>query len=163
MKTTDTHIYFYSKTIYSNWYPCWFYHPNTDLKFCNSEQHFMWQKACFFGDDEIAKKIYDSKFPSEAKELGRQVKNFNLKTWDCIKFGSMNLACLLKFSQNPELESQLLATGDKILVEASKTDLIWGVGLAEDDPLILDKKNWRGTNLLGEALMNVRRILRIKE
>ena len=50
----------------------------------------------------------------------------------------------------------LLATAPTELVEASPYDRIWGVGLGERDPLILDKANWRGTNLLGVTLMRVR-------
>jgi ribA/ribD-fused uncharacterized protein len=54
------------------------------------------------------------------------------------------------------LRSLLLATAPTELVEASPYDRIWGVGLGERDPLILDKANWRGTNLLGVTLMKVR-------
>jgi len=53
----------------------------------------------------------------------------------------------------------LLMTGSKILVEASPEDCIWGVGLEENDPLILDEANWKGQNLLGKALMKVRDVI----
>lgn len=58
-----------------------------------------------------------------------------------------------------ELKRQLLATGDKLLVEASPYDRIWGVGFgaANADQ---NRANW-GLNLLGKALMRVR--LRIRQ
>ena len=54
----------------------------------------------------------------------------------------------------------LLETGERTMVEASPIDRIWGVGLRADDPRIHDRAQWRGLNLLGEALMEVRAILR---
>ena len=50
----------------------------------------------------------------------------------------------------------ICSTKNTILVEASPYDKIWGVGLGVDDPLILDNKNWKGENLLGFILTNVR-------
>ena len=62
--------------------------------------------------------------------------------------------------QIPELKEALLRTGDRIIVEASPYDKIWGVGLEENDPRILNEKNWRGQNLLGKALIEVRQSLK---
>jgi predicted NAD-dependent protein-ADP-ribosyltransferase YbiA (DUF1768 family) len=66
---------------------------------------------------------------------------------------------IAKFSQNPDMLRQLLATGDRILVEASPLDRIWGIGLRGDDPRASDRASWQGLNLLGEALMRVRATL----
>lgn len=63
---------------------------------------------------------------------------------------------IAKFSQHPELKAYLLGTGNRILVEASPVDKIWGVGLAKDDGKIHNPLNWQGLNLLGFALMQVR-------
>jgi len=43
-----------------------------------------------------------------------------------------------------------------VLVEASPVDPIWGIGLAKDHPDALLPGKWKGTNLLGFALMEVR-------
>jgi len=64
-----------------------------------------------------------------------------------------------KFSSSHFMKDAILSTYPKILVEASPYDKIWGVGLGENDDLILDEKNWDGMNLLGKALMNVRKEL----
>jgi ribA/ribD-fused uncharacterized protein len=46
-----------------------------------------------------------------------------------------------------------------VLVEASPVDRIWGVGLTRDDPAATDPDQWHGLNLLGFALMQVRKTL----
>ena len=65
-----------------------------------------------------------------------------------------------KFSQNEDLKQILLETGDRILVEGSPYDKIWGVKIDWQDDKILDEKNYKGLNLLGKALMQVRRELK---
>jgi ribA/ribD-fused uncharacterized protein len=62
----------------------------------------------------------------------------------------------LKFTQSEPLKEFLLFTKGTLLVEASPYDTIWGIGLAEGDPLIYDSKNWKGTNWLGEVLTDLR-------
>ena len=156
MKTTDTHIYFWSGP-FSNWDEAEFeYEGHT---FQNSEQAFMWEKANFFRDEEIADKILHAPDPRVNKELGREVKNFNKQKWDEASLVLMVKVCKAKFSQSRIHNTALKESGKRILVEASPTDNIWGVGLHENDDLILDKKNWKGKNWLGIALMEVRNIL----
>ncbi len=67
---------------------------------------------------------------------------------------------MAKFSQNKDLKIFLLSTGNKVLVEASPYDKVWGVGLTKQDENITDPNNWLGINLLGFALMTVRDMLR---
>lgn len=45
----------------------------------------MYLKALYFGDLEVAEKILSAVTPKEAKKLGRQVKNFDSKSWDEVK------------------------------------------------------------------------------
>lgn len=52
----------------------------------------------------------------------------------------------------------MLATGDRELVEASPDDRIWGIGF-EAVKADANRDQW-GENLLGLALMNVRKRLR---
>lgn len=132
---------------------------NKDVNFCCSEQLFMFMKALYFKDKEIANEIINkkNKHPNEYKSLGRKVKNYNEIEWNKNR-KSMMIFCLKeKFNQNIDLLNELLSTNSKILVEASPYDLIWGVGLKEDNPLIKDPKYWKGTNLLGQCLMEVRK------
>ncbi|HEX8956575.1 MAG TPA: NADAR family protein [Burkholderiaceae bacterium] len=67
---------------------------------------------------------------------------------------------LAKFGQDAARKAFLLGTGDKVLVEASPVDAIWGIGLAKDDSAAARPHEWKGENLLGFALMEVRESLR---
>lgn len=156
MRITDTHIYFFTSWL-SNWTPNNLDITYNGLKFTNSEQLYMWHKAQYFRDFETGNKIVAEGFnPKVAKELGRSVRKYDDKRWDLVREYYMYLSCKSKFESSIELKNKLLETGDKILVEASPYDKIWGVGLAENDDLILDPKNWKGKNLLGIVLMRVR-------
>lgn len=157
MRVTDTHIYFWS-SIYSNWYSCNFVVDG--ILFNCSEQFYMYKKAMQFADEDTAKKILGASHPRDQKAFGRQVKNFDSTVWDSISYKVMLQAVYEKFNQNYELKCQLLGTDDKIFVEASPFDNIWGVGLNEIDDTILDEKNWLGKNWLGKVLCEVRERLK---
>ena len=119
MRTTDTHIYFYTSWL-SNWTPHDLNIMYNGLKFTNSEQLFMWHKAQFFRDYETGTKIVnEGQNPKIAKDLGRQVKNYDDKKWSKLREYYMYLAVLSKFESSEELTKKLLDTGNKTLVEAS--------------------------------------------
>lgn len=158
MRITYTHVYFWHGP-FSNWESCEFTDDFAGLTFRSSEQAFMYYKAVVFRDLATAAKIMTSKTPKEAKDLGRLVSHYDEKVWECVRFGYMVYVNYLKFTQNENLKKVLLDTDDRILVEASPYDKVWGVGLSEDNDLILDEANWQGQNLLGQALMKVRKII----
>lgn len=154
MRITDTHIYFWDG-VFSNWYPCIIKLPQDGNVFNCSEQMFMFAKAKYFGDEKIAQEILKAKHPKEQKNLGRKIENFDESEWAKVRVGFMHESVIRKFTI-PGLRKQLMDTGDKIIVEASPYDTIWGVGLSENDDKILSEMNWKGQNLLGKVLMNVR-------
>ena len=57
---------------------------------------------------------------------------------------------------SPDLKNFLNNTGTRVLVEASPENRIWGIGLAADHPDCEKPDKWKGLNLLGFALMEVR-------
>ena len=120
------------------------------------EQYMMAQKALFFSDFENEKRILQSNDPSEMKRLGRIVKNFNSEEWNKVKYSIVLNGNYYKFSQNKEMRDFLMATGKSVLVEASPEDKVWGVGLDESNKDIYDLNKWKGENLLGFALMELR-------
>lgn len=158
MRHTNTHVYFWEGT-FSNWDNCHFDDHSTGIHFHNTEQAFMWQKARFFGDIETQKVIESVHNPKEVKLLGRKILGYNEQVWQLVRGSLMAYVNYLKFTQNAYYNLILVNTGDKILVEASPYDKIWGVGLAQENDLILDEKNWLGQNLLGKALMEVRKVI----
>jgi ribA/ribD-fused uncharacterized protein len=119
----------------------------------------MWRKAMLFGDNEIAEECLREVNPGRVKALGRRVRNFEQAKWDAAAKACVRDGVLLKFSQNESIKQVLLATGDKLLVEASPNDAIWGIGLAADVAERTPREQW-GTNWLGQVLMEVREILR---
>ena len=149
--------FFYSGA-FSQWKSCKFYEDG--IMFTTAEQYMMFYKAILFGDNEIARQILSLRNPSQIKRLGRLVKGFDERIWNENKYEIVKRGNLLKFSQNSELRKILIDTGDKILVEASPVDTIWGIGLSEVDPRRKDVRSWRGQNLLGFALVEVREVLK---
>lgn len=129
--------------------------------FPTSEHFMMASKAKLFQDEETLDRIIATRHPKQAKELGRQVRGFNEQAWESERFNFVVEGNHAKFSQNPPLRNFLLGTGEKILVEASPQDRIWGIGLSADDERALKPQLWRGLNLLGFALMEVRERLRV--
>ena len=148
------------KTCFSQWYEIEF--EVDGHRYNCAEQYMMAQKAWLFKDIEIFSKILDARDPKEIKALGREVKNFEPKIWNQHKFEIVVKGNLGKFGDNPELKDYLLSTRDKILVEASPYDKIWGIGMKVETPGIENPSNWKGENLLGFALMEVRDELRNK-
>lgn len=147
-----------TKSCFSQWFPCEFEENNIVYK--TAEHYMMANKAKLFEDKEIFDKILKSETPNEAKSLGRKVKNFDAQIWDQHKYEIVKQANILKFSQNQEFKNFLLSTNDKIIVEASPYDTIWGIGMLESDENINNPLLWNGENLLGFALMEVRDELR---
>jgi hypothetical protein len=118
--------------------------------FANSEQAFMWEKATTFGDYETANQILITTAPNKAKALGRKVKNYNEQIWNEKRYKIMYDVCFAKFSQNEDLKNELLNHDN--FVEASPYDVVWGIGMGEWEEGIEDPKNWKGLNLLGKVL-----------
>jgi hypothetical protein len=160
MTTTDKYVFFWGGP-FSQWLMSAMKIDNCTYNCC--EQYMMAQKALMFDDQSALRKIMASNRPVKQKEFGRMVKGFDRATWEKEARDIVYEANVAKFSQNLTIKSVLLGTDDKIIVEASPTDVIWGIGLGEDNPAIMDPKNWRGTNWLGEELMEVRKFLREEE
>ncbi len=152
-RITDKYVFFWGSE-FSNWYPSEFEYK--DNRFSNSEQAFMWEKANHFSDNIIAESILQTPNPGLNKALGRQVANFDAKEWTRVSYQIMVDVCFNKFRQDKELKELLLSTGNKIIVEASPEDRIWGIGMHWRNEDCLDETKWMGQNLLGKALMEVR-------
>lgn len=124
-----------------------------------AEQFMMVGKAHLFEDVDVANLISQELDPSKHRKLGRQIKNFDQNTWDLYSDSIVIIGNYLKFTQNPDILQKLKDTKNNILVEGSPYDRVWGVGLRYNDPKIFDKRNWRGSNKLGNCLMKVRDIV----
>lgn len=140
----------------------------------------MYHKAKTFNDTEAMAAILKESRPRKQKALGRKVEGFTDEKWDRVKFDTVVQANHLKFgssragptdnSAHPSekradhgesisLRHLLLSTGDRELAEASGFDRVWGIGYKAEEARGA-RQSW-GQNLLGKALMEVRR--RLKE
>ena len=142
------------KFCFSQWFESAFTVDSITYK--TAEHWMMAHKALLFGDTRIFEQIIQCNKPGEAKELGRSVMGYNDETWNENKFEIVTKGNIHKFNQHPKLADFLLKTDNRILVEASPLDNIWGIGLSQDDKDIDNVYAWRGENLLGFALMRAR-------
>lgn len=145
------------KSCFSQWYEASF--KLGGVRYASAEHYMMAAKARLFDDRKLLERILAARSLGEAKALGREVAGFDEALWSAERMGIVIEGNLGKFGQNASLKKYLLGTADRVLVEASPVDAIWGIGLAATDPQATEPAAWRGLNLLGFALMEVRRRL----
>jgi hypothetical protein len=121
----------------------------------------MAEKARLFGDASALGKILAAGSPAEAKNLGRLVRGFDDAVWNAARFEVVVRAGVAKFGHEAGMRDYLLGTANRVLVEASPRDVIWGIGLSAGNERAADPRRWRGRNLLGFALMEARERLAI--
>lgn len=138
----------------SQWFPRRF--DLDGVTYASAEHVMMAGKARLFGDDDALAKILVAGTPAEAKALGRAVRGFDGAAWNRARSAIVVQANVAKFSQHDDLRRFLLGTGDRVLVEASPRDRIWGIGMGASNPDARTPARWRGENLLGFALMAAR-------
>ena len=155
---TDSHVYFWSSlSPLSN-------HHRADMMiegihYNCVEQYIMYQKATLFKDTVTATRVMKEDEPTKQKQLGKDVHGFRGPMWTQQCQDIVRIGLRAKFTQNQDLRDQLLATGTKVLAEANPNDGFWGVGLRLSDPAIHEEKNWKGKNILGKLLAEIRKDL----
>ena len=130
------------------------------VSYATAEHWMMAEKARLFGDAEAERRALAAGHPSEAKKAGRLVRGFDEAAWERERFRIVVEGSVHKFAADAGLRGFLLGTGDRVLVEASPVDRVWGIGLAAGDEGAADPERWRGPNRLGFALMEARERLR---
>ena len=98
---------------------------------------------------KIQEKIRQIASPMDAALEGRNRQNPLRPDWEEIKDEVMLQVLRMKFSQNPEIAKELLATGDALLIEHTRNDDYWA-----------DGGDGSGKNKLGLLLMQVREELK---
>jgi ribA/ribD-fused uncharacterized protein len=146
------------KSCFSQWYASGF--TIDGIKYLTAEHWMMAKKALLFDDRETLEKILASKKPAIVKQLGREVRSFDAEIWARCSYEIVVEGNKHKFSQNDLLKKFLLQTGNQVIVEASPADTGWGIGLSQDAKEAMNPFEWKGSNLLGFALMEARDILK---
>ena len=141
----------------SNWYLSDF--RVNGVSYSSMEQYMMHQKALCFEDQVNAQNIMGTDDVAEIKAYGRLVEGYDDHVWNGLRQIIVYEGLMAKFTQNEDLKQKLKDTGDAVLCECAVRDKIWGIGLSMKDPDRFDRRKWRGQNLLGYALMAVRKKL----
>ncbi|WP_221353999.1 NADAR family protein [Streptomyces beigongshangae] len=142
----------------SQWWPSPFTADGVGYR--TAEHWMMAHKARLFGDARAERLALEAPDAALAKKAGRLVQGFDEAVWERERFGIVVEGSVRKFASDEALRGFLLGTGERVLVEASPVDRVWGIGLAADDDRAADPARWQGQNLLGFALMEARSRLR---
>lgn len=95
---------------------------------------------------------------TDAEKASREKR---AEEWTVDRFRILKSILLSKFRQHPYLADILKSTGDATLARADHRDMEDGIGIAITDPRCEQMAMWRGKNMLGKALMEVRTDLRL--
>lgn len=155
IRCTDEYVYFYQNTPLSNWWVSEPAIPYDNHTFTSTESLFMYLKAKVFRDDVMAERIANAHF-DDAKKLGRLIQNFSDEVWERERENAMYIAIKAKLAVDEVFRDTLLSEEykGKIFVEASPTDKVWGIRRSISEAY--QGKEWRGLNLLGRLLTELR-------
>ncbi len=138
-------------SILSNFYKC---DIEVDgVHFSSVEQLFQCTKAELHNSSTIVDQILSTDDPVQHKRLGGSLK-IDDKSWDSRK--TMKQAVRAKFDQNHDLKVYLKKTEPMVLVHANAHDDHWANGLAMNSMDVLNASKFKGQNILGDILMEVR-------
>ena len=112
-----------------------------------------------FNDQASAQAVMSTDDVAQQQDIGRKAKGYNDMVWSGARQALAMRALYAKFTQNEDLKEKLLDTGDAWLVECARSDTLWACGISLQDEKRKDASNWRGMNLLGFALMEVRKTI----
>lgn len=129
------------------------------MRFSSTEQYIMYKKCAIFGDTTAAKAVLATDDPAQQQQIARDAKGYNDVVWKGMRQVIAMRGLVEKFAQNSDLLKQLMDTGDSYLVECAVSDKAWACGISLYDKARFDISKWKGSNILGFALMEVRTML----
>ena len=118
-----------------------------------------YRKAQLYDTADTAEEIMSMNNPLDMKKRVKPLKDFNKETWAIESREILKTALNAKFCQNEDLQAALVSTGDTMIGEASATDTHFGIGMSIHNPKVLDQTKWRGANIQGKTLMEIRQTL----
>lgn len=113
----------------------------------------------FFGDVLTAREALEAVRSNKLEELGRKVRSYDHPRWSRYCRSFLVRGNFAKFSQNPNVRQQLIDDVQSGELVFSVEDHLLGIGFSEDDARAFRKNSWKGRNLLGQALMEVREMI----
>jgi predicted NAD-dependent protein-ADP-ribosyltransferase YbiA (DUF1768 family) len=152
------------------------------ITFSSAGQFILYSKAKLFGDELTAQKVMNmndnemvqqfltgklnaqtittnkaktmlwEKHVNAMKDSAEQVISYNAPLWKITLPSVVGVAIREKFTQNEDLKESLIACKRKLMVFATPTDTLLGVGLNKEEVLKTPEADWPGENLLGTTL-----------
>jgi ribA/ribD-fused uncharacterized protein len=142
------------------------------IKYFTIEQVLAAEKARLFLEDDLRQRIMKTRAPRSMRTMSNNIvrktaqqtggmRAIELHEWQGnVRKDLLRQATIAKFKQHADLKERLMATGDAVLVLADSREKHDGIGLAITDPLAANAAAWKGGNLYGSILMDVRKQLR---
>lgn len=157
-KQSDTvEVFFHEQSPLSNFHKTQL--VINEKQFNSVEQYLTYRKALLFQAQEVADDVLMMTEPVLMKRKTKRLPGYSESKWNEEAPAILSEALFAKFTQNDLLKQALLATDSRILGEASPGDTLFGIGLSLFNRNVLDIKKWRGRNLQGEVLMQIRQRL----
>ena len=159
-RSNDTWVFFSKWTPLSNYFKRDF--KKDGRRFTSVEQFITRERARFAGEEpSVIDKIMKENDPAVLRSILIHMRNDGKQAeWEKVAADKVKPAILAKFAQNEDLRQVLLGMEDRLLGEASPRDFFWGIGLPLGAKGVLERANWKGKNVLGNLLMEVRKMLR---
>ena len=156
-KTVNNVTLFFTRgSIYSNFHDAPFKDTFSDTDYTCTEQFIQSEKARLFKDTVSHAKIMETKDPVDMKNFGKRIKGFNDHVWAENRAIIAKKGVFLKFEQNPQLQTALLATTG-LFAECNPSDPVFGIGLPMTHKDASNPLKWKDDcNLMGAILVEVR-------
>jgi ribA/ribD-fused uncharacterized protein len=126
----------------------------------SAKQALAAELAKTFGDDEGFRRVMDAESPADVsytmEQATEEKKEATPETWAANTKRFLYEIQQAKFDQYPELRGRLLSTGDAVLAVYQPGDELLGIGIPTDDVHAKNPIYWKGQNLLGSVLMEIR-------
>jgi ribA/ribD-fused uncharacterized protein len=118
----------------------------------------LYQSCKFPFNPDIQKRIIEEKSPMKAKMISRKYFALCRKDWEFVRVDAMRWCLQVKLAQHYiRFGVELAKTDSKFIVENSSKDAFWGAIPNMDGTI------YSGQNVLGELLMDLRKILLSKD
>ncbi len=133
-----------------------------EMEFINVNQWILYNKSLLFNDTKMAEHIMTLDVQDMVKYMrlyGAIENSSDRKLWNNHKKIIVREGNMLKFEQNDAARKELLSTGNKTIGFATEYDTEWGIGLSIYDKGKFDRRMWRGKNVLGKILIDIRKEL----
>lgn len=147
-------VFFGKDSRFSNHHPSAF--TVGERGYSTVEQYLAYHRAILADREDLGVRVMASAHPLEAKRvLNILGASLDQEAWEEQRKDILFTGLMAKFSQNPELREYLLSSTNRQLGEAS-TNRTWGIGMTLADKNRFNTRFWRGGNLQGKTLMEVR-------